>query len=127
MRSVDKAIANTYLRTVSPEIYATFFVENSKHGGEIVSEKTFNNLSSNLRNEEFDRVVEWQDKYHGAGLAQKRVELRERQELRSTEREKRLVELDVLELERRSKEVEAILQQRQSQLNNLLEQFQQLN
>lgn len=127
LKSVDKAIANTYLRTVSPEIYATFFVENSKHSGEIVSEKTFNNLSHKLRNEEFDRIVEWQDNYYGAGLAEKRVELRQNQELRSTEREQRLVELEVLELERRSKEVEAILKQRQSQLDNLLEQFQQLN
>ena len=127
LRSIDRAIANTYLRTVSPEIYATFFVENSKHSGEILSEKSFNNLSSKLREAEFDRVVEWQDNYYGAGLAQKRVELRENQELRSTEREKRLVELEVLELERRSQEVEAILKQRQSQLDNLLQQFQQLN
>ncbi|MCC0176254.1 hypothetical protein I4641_04595 [Waterburya agarophytonicola K14] len=127
LKSIDKAIANTYLRTVSPEIYATFFVENSKDSGEILSPKTFSNLSTNLRNEEFDRVVEWQDNFHGVGLAEKRVELRENQELRSTERKKRLVELEVLELERRSQEVEAILKQRQSQLNNLLRQYKQPN
>lgn len=127
LKSIDRAIANTYLRTVSPEIYATFFVENSKDSGEIFSPTTFSNLSTNIRNEEFERVVEWQDNFHSASLAEKRIELQENRELRSTEREKRLVELEVMELERRSKEVEAILQHRQSQLNNLLNQYKQID
>ena len=122
---IDQAIANTYLRTVSPEVYATFFVENSKEKGEILSEKTFSNLSTNLRNNEFESILEWQDNYHSSALKEKRIQLEENQQLRSAERDKRLVELEVFELERRAKEVEAIIRQRQSQLNNLLEQYQE--
>ena len=125
LRRVDKAIADAYLRTVSTELYATFFVENGKEQGDILTEQTFNNLTGNLREENFERVVEWQDNFYGAGLDRKRVELRKNQELRSIERDKKLRELEVLELERRAKEVEAIVKQRQSQLNNLLEQYQQ--
>ncbi len=125
LRRIDRAIANTYLRTVSPEIYATFFVENAKDKAEILSEKTYLDLSTNLRNKEFERVVEWQDNFYGAGLAKKRAEFRENQELQSIERDKRLVELEVLELERRAREVEAILRQKQSQLNIFLEEYQQ--
>ena len=125
LRRVDKAIANTYLRTVSPEIYATFFVENGKEQGDILTEKTFNNLTEKLRAEDFDRVVEWQDDFYGAGLDSKRVEFRENQELRAIERNKRLSELEVFELERRAREVEAIIKQRQSQLNESLERYQQ--
>ena len=124
---VDKAIANTYLRTVSPEIYATFFVENAKDKVGILSEKSFADLSTNLRNQEFERVVEWQDNFHSAGLAEKRLEFESNQELRSLERDKRLVELEVFELERKAKEVEAILKYRQFQLNNLLQLYQQKN
>ena len=124
LRRVDRAIANTYLRTVSPEIYATFFVENGKEQGDILTEKTFNNLTNKLRAENFEQVVEWQDNFYGAGLDRERVEFRENQELRAIERNKKLNELEVLELERRAKEVEAIIRQRQSQLNNLLEQYQ---
>lgn len=125
LRQVDKAIANTYLRTVSPEIYATFFVENGKEQGDILTEKTFNELTVKLRDEDFNQVVEWQDNFYGAGLEQKRVELRENQKLRSIEREQRLRELEVLELERRAQEVEAIIKQKQSQLDNVLDQYQQ--
>lgn len=125
LRRVDKAIANTYLRTVSPEIYATFFIENGKEQGDILTEKTFNNLTSKLRAENFEQIVEWQDNFYGAGLDRKRVEFRENQKLRAIERDKKLNELEVLELERRAKEVEAIIRQKQSQLNNLLEQYQQ--
>jgi hypothetical protein len=122
---VDKAIANTYLRTVSPEIYATFFVENAKDKVGILSEKSFSDLTANLRNQEFERVVEWQDNFHSSGLAEKRVEFEKNQELRSLELDKQLVELEVFELERKAKEVEAILKYRQSQLNNLLQPDQQ--
>ncbi len=125
LRRIDKAIANTYLRTVSPEIYATFFVENGKEAGDILTEKTFNNLTSKLREENFEQIVEWQDNFYGAGLDRKRVELRENQELRAIERNKKLNELEVFELERRAREVETIIRQKQSQLNNLLEQYQQ--
>ncbi len=122
---VDKAIANTYLRTVSPEIYATFFVENSKDKAEILSPKVFDSLSDNLRNEEFEQIVEWQDNFHGTGLAEDRLEFEESQKLRSIERNKRLTELDVLELERKAREVEAIIKQRQADLNNLLDNYQE--
>jgi|GEM_PF-2758027 len=122
---IDQAIADTYLRIVSPEIYATFFVENSKDRAEILSPKSFDSLSSNLRNKEFEQVVEWQDNFYGAGLAEDRIKFEESQELRSIERDKRLVELEVLELERKAKEVEAIIQQKQSNLNNLLDNYQQ--
>lgn len=124
LRRIDKAIANTYLRTVSPEIYATFFVENGKEQGDILTEKTFNDLTSKLREDDFEQVIEWQDNFHGAGLDRKRVEFRENQKLRAIERDKKLNELEVFELERRAKEVEAILKQKQSQLENLIEQYQ---
>jgi hypothetical protein len=122
---VDKAIANTYLRTVSPEIYATFFVEDAKDKIGILSNKSFSDLTTKLRNQEFDQVIEWQDNFHSAGLAEKRVEFEEKQELRSLERDKQLIELEVFELERKAKEVEAILKYRQSLLNNLLQPDQQ--
>jgi hypothetical protein len=125
LRRVDRAIANAYLRTVSPEIYATFFVENGKEQGDILTEKTFNELTTKLREEDFNQVVEWQDNFYGAGLEEKRVELRENQELHSIERDQRLRELGILELERRAKEVEAIIKQKQSELNNVLEPYQQ--
>lgn len=125
LRRIDKAIANTYLRTVSPELYATLFVENGKEAGDIITEKTFNNLTEKLRAEQFNRVVEWQDDFYGAGLDRKRVEFRENQKLRSIERDKRINELEVLELNRRAREVEAILKQKQSELNNLLQKYQQ--
>ncbi|MGL5074466.1 MAG: hypothetical protein ACRDBG_01310, partial [Waterburya sp.] len=60
-----------------------------------------------------------------AGLAEKRVEFEGNQELRSLERDKKLVELEVFELERIAKEVEAILKYRQSKLKNLLKTYQQ--
>ena len=125
LRRIDKAIANTYLRTVSPEIYATFFVENGKEKGDILSDQVFNDLTSKLRAEDFDHVLEWQDNFHSAELDRKRVEFRENQQLRSIERNKRLNELEVLELDRRAREIEAIIKQKQSQLNNLLDRYQQ--
>lgn len=125
LRRIDRAIANTYLRAVSPEIYATFFVENGKEEGNILTEKIFNNLTSKLREGNFEEVVEWQDNYYGAGLDRKRVELRENQKLRAIEREKKLNELEIFELERRAKEIEAIFKQKQSELDNLIEQYQQ--
>jgi hypothetical protein len=125
LAEIDKAIANTYLRTVSPEIYATFFVENAKDKVEILSEKSFSDLTTNLRNQEFNQIIEWQDNFYSAGLAEKRVEFKKNQELRSLEVDKQLVELEVFELERKAKEVEAILKYRQSQLNNLLQPYQQ--
>lgn len=125
LMKVDRAIANTYLRTVSPEIYATFFVENSKDKAEILSPESFNGLSDNLRNREFEEIVEWQDKFHGASLTEDRVELEKSQELRSIERNKRLAELEFLELERKAREVEAIIKQKQSNLNELLDNYQQ--
>ncbi len=121
---IDRAIANTYLRTVSPEVYATFFVENVKDKAGIISETSFSNLATNLRNQEFARVVEWQDNFYGASLAKERRELKDNQELRSIKTNKQLRELEVLELERRAREVEAILRHRQSQLNNLLKEYQ---
>lgn len=125
LRRIDRAIANTYLRTVSPELYATFFVENGKEQGDIITEENFINLTDKLRNEDFNRVVEWQDNFYGAGLDRKRVEFRENQKLRQIEREKRLNELEVLDLERRAREVEAIIKQKQSQLNDALDRYQQ--
>ena len=125
LRRIDRAIANTYLRTVSPELYATFFVENGKEQGDIITKENFINLTDKLRNEEFNRVVEWQDNFYGAGLDRKRVEFRENQKLRQIEREKRLNELEVLELERKAREAEAILKQKQSQLNDALDRYQQ--
>ena len=122
-KKIDKAIANTYLRTVSPEIYATLFVESGKDRGNILTEENFNHLSSQLRAEDYNQVVEWRDNFYGAGLNRKRVEFRENQKLRSIERDKKMSELEVLELERKAKEVEAILKYRQSKLNNLLEQY----
>ncbi|MGD1921752.1 MAG: hypothetical protein ACFCAD_24400 [Pleurocapsa sp.] len=100
-------------------------MENGKEQGDILTEKTFNNLTTKLREENFEQVVEWQDNFYGAGLDRKRVEFRENQELRAIERDKKLNELEVFELERRAREVEAIIKQKQSQLNNLLEQYQQ--
>lgn len=127
LATVDKAIANTYLRAVSPEIYAIFFVENAKEKAEIVSEQSFTNLTANLRNLEFNRVVEWQDNFYGAGLADDRMKFEESLKLQSIEREKRLAELEVLELERKAREVDAILKVRQSKLNNRLRQYQPNN
>jgi hypothetical protein len=121
----DRAVADTYLRTVSPEVYATFFVQNAKEKGEILSEQSYANLATNLRSENFDQVVEWQDHFDSAALAKDRVLLDKNRELRSLEREKRLAELEVLELERRAKEVEAIFKYKQSQLDNFLDQYQQ--
>lgn len=123
----DRAVADTYLRTVSPEVYATFFVENAKTKVEILSEESFANLATNLRNQEFNRVIEWQDNFHSAALAKARVEFKENQELRSLETDQRLVELEVLELKRTAQEVEAIIKDRQSQLNKLLQRYQQSN
>ena len=123
----NQAIANTYLRTVSPEVYATFFVENAQESGEILSEQSYANLATNLREENFSQVVEWQDNFNSAALAEKRVLLKENQELRSLEREKRLAELEVLDLERKAKEVEAIFKYKQSQLEDMLDQYQQPN
>ncbi len=121
----NRAVADTYLRTVSPEVYATFFVQNAKEKGEILSEQSYANLATNLRSENFDRVVEWQDNFDSAALAKDRVLLDKNRELRSLEREKRLAELEVLELERRAKEVEVIFKYKQSQLDNLIDQYKQ--
>ena len=84
-------------------------MENGKEQGDILTEKTFNNLTTKLREENFEQVVEWQDNFYGAGLDRKRVEFRENQELRAIERDKKLNELEVFELERRAREVEAII------------------
>lgn len=119
--NTDQAIANTYLRAVSPELYATFFVENSKTKPGIISPESFTNLSTNLRNQDFEKIVEWQDNIHAVGLAEDQVKLQQNRELRSTEVEKQLVELEVLELQRKAKELEAIHKQRQLQLQQLLE------
>jgi hypothetical protein len=127
LAQVDLAIAQTYLRTVSPEIYATLFVENAKHKGEILSEQSFTNLATNLRNAEFERVVEWQDGFYGAALAKDRVKLEKSQELKVLERDKRLTELEILELKRTAQEVEAIIKYQQSELNRSLEKYQQQN
>lgn len=127
LAETDKAIAQTYLRAVSPEIYATLFVENAKDKGEILSQQSFINLATNLRNNEFERVVEWQDNFHGAAIDSKRVELNKLQELRKIEREKRLAELEVLELERKAREVEAVIKYKQSELNQSLKRYQQNN
>lgn len=123
LASIDKAIAATYLRAVSPEIYATFFVENAKDKVEILSEKSFSDLTSNLRKQEFDHIIEWQDNFYGAALAETRIKFQKQQKLNSVEREKQLVELKVLELERKAKETEAILKYRQSKLNDDLQQY----
>lgn len=122
---IDKAIAQTYLRTVSPEVYATLFVESSRADGEILTEQSFKSLTTNLRNAEFDRIVEWQDNFNGAAIDSKRVELRENRELRRIERQKRLAELEVLELERKTREAEAILKFQQSELERSLQNYQQ--
>lgn len=127
LAQVDLAIAQTYLRIVSPEVYATLFVENAKDKGEILSEQLFNNLAANLRNEEFERVVEWQDGFYGAALAKERVKFEKNQELQVLERNKRLTELEVLELKRTAQEVEAIIRYQQSELNRSLERYQQQN
>ena len=121
----NRAVADTYLRTVSPEVYATFFVENAQENGAILSEQSYANLATNLREENFAKVVEWQDNFNSAALAKKRILLKENQELRSLARDKRLAELEVIELERRAKEVEAIFKYKQSQLENMLKQYQQ--
>lgn len=125
LAKVDTAIAQTFLRTVSPEIYATFFVENAKDKGGILSEQSFNNLANNLRQAEFDQVIQWQDDYQGAALAQDRVEFKKNLELQAIERDKRLSELEVLELQRKAREVKAILDFQQSQLNQSLQKYQQ--
>lgn len=127
LAQVDLAIAQTYLRIVSPEVYATLFVENAKDKGEILSEQLFNNLATNLRNAEFERVVEWQDGFYGAALAKERVKFEKNQELQVLERNKRLTELEVLELKRTAQEVEAIIRYQQSELNRSLERYQQQN
>ncbi|MBW4534538.1 MAG: hypothetical protein KME09_11450 [Pleurocapsa minor HA4230-MV1] len=127
LAQVDLAIAQTYLRIVSPEVYATLFVENAKDKREILSEQLFNNLAANLRNEEFERVVEWQDSFYGAALAKERVKFEKNQELQVLERNKRLTELEVLELKRTAQEVEAIIRYQQSELNRSLERYQQQN
>ncbi|MEL6496007.1 MAG: hypothetical protein AAFQ41_12930 [Cyanobacteria bacterium J06623_7] len=126
LAEVDRAIAQTYLRTVSPEVYATLFVENAKEG-ELIAEQMFSNLAANLRNAEFERVIEWQDGFYGAALAKERVIFKKNQELRALEREKRLAELEVLELERKAKEAETIFKYNQSQLEQSLERYQQQN
>jgi hypothetical protein len=117
---MNEAIANTYLRAVSPELYATFVVENARLKGSVVSRNSYLNLTNNLRNGEFNKVVEWQDNYHAVGLDERRTELQRNQEMRSIQLEKQLAELEVLELQRKSRELDAILQQQQ--LN--LQQFQ---
>jgi hypothetical protein len=119
--NTDQAVANTYLRAVSPELYATFFVENSKIKPGILSPESFTNLSTNLRDQDFKKIIEWQDNFHVVGLAEDRIKLQENRELRSTEVEKQLAELEVLELQRKAKELEAIHKQRQLQLQQLLE------
>jgi hypothetical protein len=119
--NTDQAIANTYLRAVSPELYATFFVENSKTKPGILSPESFTDLSTNLRNQDFEKIVEWQDNIHAVGLAEDQVKLQQNRELRSTEVQKQLAELEVLELQRKAKELEAIHKQRQLQLQQLLE------
>ncbi|MEL6929798.1 MAG: hypothetical protein AAFO95_14310, partial [Cyanobacteria bacterium J06600_6] len=125
LAEVDKAIAQTYLRTVSPEIYATLFVENAKESGDLVSKQSYTNLTSNLRNSEFESVVEWQDGYYAEAMDRARVKLKKERELRQIERDKRLAELEVLELERRARETESIIKYNQSNLNNYLEKYQQ--
>ena len=127
LAQVDLAIAQTYLRIVSPEVYATLFVENAKDKGEILSKQSFTNLATNLRNAEFERVVEWQDGFYGAALAKERVKFEKTQELQVLERNKRLTELEVLELKRTAQEVEAIIRYQQSELNRSLERYQQQN
>jgi hypothetical protein len=117
----DRAIANTYLRAVSPELYATFFVENSKTKPGILSPESFTNLSTSLRNQDFETIVEWQDNFHAVGLGKDQIKLQQNSELRSTEVKKQLAELEVLELQRKAKELEAIHKQRQLQLQQLLE------
>ena len=121
----DRAVANTYLRTVSPEVYATFFVQNAKQEPGIVSEQSYSDLTTNLREQKFDRVVKWLDNYDSAALAEKRVLLQENRELREIEQKQRIRELEVLELERKTREAETILKYRQSQLDGLLEDYQQ--
>lgn len=116
----DQAIANTYLRAVSPELYATFFVENSKIKPGILSPESFTNLSTSLRNKDFETIVEWQDDFHAIGLEEDQIKLQQNSELRSTEVNKQLAELEVLELQRKAKELEAIHKQKQLQLQQLL-------
>ncbi len=113
---MNEAIANTYLRAVSPELYATFVVENARIQGSIVSPASYLNLTNNLRNGQFDQVVEWQDNYHAVGLDDNRAKLKQNQDMRSIQLEKQLAELEVLELQRKSRELEAILNQKQSDL-----------
>lgn len=114
-----EAVANTYLRAVSPELYATFLVENARVKGSLVSRSSYVNLTNNLRDRNFDKVVEWQDNYHAVGLENKRTELQRNQEMRSLELQKQLAELEVLELQRKSRELEAILKQRQLDIQQL--------
>ena len=125
LAKADQAIADTYLRTVSPEIYATFFVENAKDKSVLLSEQSFSKLATDIRNQEFNRVVEWQDNFYSAGLAKQRVEFTESQKLQTIKRKKRLAELEILELERKAREVEAIIRARQSKLDGYLQQYQQ--
>ena len=125
LAKTDRAIANTYLRAVSPELYATFFVENAKDKSAILSEQSFSRLATDIRNQEFDRVVEWQDNFYSAELDKQRIEFRESQKLRSIERQQRLAELEVLELKRKAQEVEAIIKARQSKLNYYLQEYQE--
>ena len=108
---INEAVANTYLRAVSPELYATFLVENARTEGFIVSPSSYLKLTNNLRNGQFDQVVEWQDNYHAVGLDNRRTEIQNHQEMRSIELKKQMTELEVLELQRKSRELEAILQQ----------------
>lgn len=114
-----EAVANTYLRAVSPELYATFLVENARIKGSVVSRNSYLHLSNNLRLRQFDRVVEWQDNYHAVGLDDRRVELKRNREMRSIELQKQLAELEVLELQRKSRELEAILKQQRLDIQQL--------
>jgi hypothetical protein len=118
---VSEAVANTYLRAVSPELYATFVVENARIKGSLVSRTSYQNLTTNLRNKNFDRVIEWQDNYYAAGIEENRIKSQHNQEMRSLKVKKQLAELEIIELERKAKEIEAILNQKRvdiQQINN---------
>ena len=108
----SEAVANTYLRAVSPELYATFLVENARKKGKFVSRNSYKNLTSSLRQKNFNRVIEWQDNYNAAGIEENRVKSRHSQEMRSLTVKKQLAELEILELQRKAKEIEAVLNQK---------------
>lgn len=116
---VNKAIANTYLRAVSPELYATFFVENLKAEGEIVSGTSYTNLATNLRNKNFNQIVEWQDNFYRAGIEARRAKLQEDRKLRSTKVQQQLAELEVMELQRKARELDNLLNQKYLDIQQL--------